>query len=366
MTYAAYTSKPRVEWVLDWLGMGIIAVDQIYWTRETEHALDTAGNKGLREYEAQCTKQLDDMVLLVRTPISKLQRYTLGAMVTLDVHGRDVLTFMVQANVETSNDFNWVSQLRYYYDPNGEDGITKGPDIFIKIITSTAKFGWEYLGNSFRLVVTGLTDRCYRTLMSALQLTLGGAPEGPAGTGKTETTKDLAKALAKQCVVFNCSDGLDYLAMAKFFKGLAASGAWACFDEFNRIDLEVLSVVAQQVLTIQRAIAAGVKRFIFEGTDLPIDPTNAAFITMNPGYAGRSELPDNLKALFRPCAMMVSARATLVPCPLFSLPLSSARPLRALLSLSLSLSYSPTLLLSYSLTHSPRRVVPPTRCPTTR
>jgi dynein heavy chain len=97
---------------------------------------------------------------------------------------------------------------------------------------------------------------------------------------------------------------MDVVSLGKMFAGLALSGAWGCFDEFNRILLDVLSVVAQQVQTILDAIRRKESNTPFGEITISVQKETGLFITMNPGYAGRSELPDNLACLFRPVAMM--------------------------------------------------------------
>lgn len=98
---------------------------------------------------------------------------------------------------------------------------------------------------------------------------------------------------------------MDYKGLGNIFKGVASSGAWVCFDEFNRLIPEVLSVCTVQFKAVCDGISSGTVRIIVEGDEISLDPTCGAFITMNPGYLGRSELPEGLKALFRPMTVMV-------------------------------------------------------------
>uniref|UniRef100_K7FYG4 Dynein axonemal heavy chain 6 n=1 Tax=Pelodiscus sinensis TaxID=13735 RepID=K7FYG4_PELSI len=311
---ADYQTRVRLEWVVaGHPSQVVLTISQLMWCRDLTQCLEGDHDhlQALTDFEKINFDRLNALAGLVRGVLPKLHRNIITALITIDVHARDIVSELVAEKVDSADNFDWQRQLRYYWDLDLDNCVAR-------MALSQYTYGYEYLGACPRLVITPLTDRCYLCLMGALQLDLGGAPAGPAGTGKTETTKDLAKALAIQCVVFNCSDGLDYKMMGRFFSGLAQSGAWCCFDEFNRIDIEVLSVIAQQLITIRNAKAAKLFRFMFEGREIKLVMTCAAFITMNPGYAGRTELPDNLKALFRPFAMMVPNYALIAEVILYS------------------------------------------------
>ncbi len=320
--YAKWESEDkRTHWLTLWPGQVVLGVSQTYWTMGVEKALRSGDHKQVKAYCDLLQKYITDIVEMVRSPkVTKMVKKTVSPLVVLDKHSLDSTLKLLDAGVDKETDFDWLSQMRYYYHPGGASAMSAKPEsVEVKIINAVRLYAYEYLGNSMRLVVTPLTDRCYRTLMTAIHLDYGGAPAGPAGTGKTETVKDLGKACAIQCVVYNCSDSLDYKAMGKFFKGLAGTGAWSCFDEFNRITLEVLSVVAQQILTIIHAKKALKDRFDFEGENIQLRRTCNVFVTMNPGYAGRQELPDNLKALMRSVAMMVPDYAMIGEIILYSM-----------------------------------------------
>ena len=307
----------RNVWVLSHAGQAVLSASQLKWTQEVESAF-IDGNRGITRYLNVLDEQLKAIALLVRgDALSRLDRMTLASLCVIDVHQRDVVDDLSKACVSSVRAFEWTAQLRYYWETSLDRGKTTA-DLNVRLLNAEQVYANEYLGNSTRLVITPLTDRCYRTLMVAVSLLYGGAPTGPAGTGKTETTKDLAKVVARQCIVFNCSEGLESFAMSKFFKGLVETGAWACFDEFNRIELDVLSVIAMQILTIVNAKRMHAKRFDFEGCTLTLNAQTNCFVTMNPGYAGRQELPDNLQALFRSCAMMVPDYALIAEIKLFS------------------------------------------------
>ena len=219
-------------------------------------------------------------------------------LIKSETHSRDVIDKLIQEKVSRTDDFVWQSQMKAYWD-------TEKDDCHLDVCDASIAYGYEYLGNGDRLVVTPLTDRIYVTATQALHLKMGCSPAGPAGTGKTETTKDLASAMGKACYVFNCSEQMDYKGMGDIFKGLAASGSWGCFDEFNRLVPEVLSVCSMQFKCVIDALKRGDKEFIMEEKKCQLDPSCGVFITMNPGYLGRSELPEGLKALFRPITVVV-------------------------------------------------------------
>ncbi len=327
---------PFMKWVDTFQVQIVTLAAQIGWSEEVEAALSASSGasaklKVVLEKVEDMLKLLADLVLQNQPP---LRRKKLEHLIYEYVHRRTITRKLIANGIDNNKSFDWQSQLRFYFDPKQTDVLQQ---LSIHIADAKFHYGFEYLGVQDRIVTTPLTDRCFLTMTQALNSSLGGSPFGPAGTGKTETVKALGQQLGRFVLVFNCDETFDFQAMGRIFVGLCQVGAWGCFDEFNRLEERMLSAVSQQIQTIQESLKSqslsengnSSKKLTIEliGKQVAVNVDMAIFITMNPTYAGRSNLPENLKKLFRSLAMTKPDETLIAEVMLFSQGFRSAEKL---------------------------------------
>ncbi|KAL3112905.1 hypothetical protein niasHT_015611 [Heterodera trifolii] len=296
-----------------------ICVD-VWWSSAVESCLSKHG--GAENVLQNVEKWLSMLCESVLRDQTAIRRKKISNLITEFVHKKNVCRQLVKNNVKNSQDFWWHQNLRIYFNSNEKD---PRKSCFVKMANAEFFYGFEYLGIQEKLVQTPLTDRCYLTMTHALHCRLGGSPFGPAGTGKTESVKALGHQLGRFVLVFNCDETFDFQAVGRILAGLCQVGAWGCFDEFNRLEERMLSAVSQQIQMIQETVRADSDMKVdLVGKSLTVNPNMAIFITMNPGYSGRSNLPDNLKQLFRSLAMTSPDRGLIAEVMLFSQGFQSA------------------------------------------
>lgn len=171
---------PRHEWIFHYPAQLCITGTQIYWTDEVQLALEEYENgqeDAVRRYLELCNDRLSALIQLVLGDLKSADRTKIISLITMDVHSRDVVDRLISQKTEGPAAFAWQQQLRFDWDQSTQD-------VNVKICDFSCKYFYEWVGNTGRLVITPLTDRCYITLTMGLKLFLGGAPAGPAGTGK--------------------------------------------------------------------------------------------------------------------------------------------------------------------------------------
>ena len=311
-----------IKWIEQYPAQITVLSSQVLWSASIEAAL--TGVKTLKalpdgfslESEEQVINNmlsaLSDQVL---KDIKVDMRKKLEQLITELVHQRDVVRLLKAKKINNVEAFEWLYYMRFYFYPKTPDVLKR---LQIKMSNASFDYGFEYLGVAEKLIQTPLTDRCYLTLTQGLYFRLGGAPFGPAGTGKTESVKALGGQLGRFVLVFNCDENFDFKAMGRIFVGLCQVGAWGCFDEFNRLEERILSAVSQQILIIQLGLREFANNIDLMGKTIKLNHQMGIFVTMNPGYAGRSQLPDNLKQLFRQMAMVKPDKDMIAQVTLYS------------------------------------------------
>lgn len=289
--------------LFDWPVESTIVAHEVFFTAVTERAIGSGKVEVLRAAHDGVAQKINLFsrelrVLLGTDNLTASQRITRTTQLLLLLKFRDNLSELICNSVTRLDDFVWTQNLRYYY---------KGSDECVtKCAMYSHPYGFEYLGGKARLVMTDATKRAVGTMLGALHYNLGSAVIGQPGCGKSQTSADVAAALGRPFISFNCEEAFAPDMLTNFLRGVAATaGAWICLDNFNMLSYATMSAVAQQVLNIQRAASAGKKTVLIDEVAVPLRGSSSITVSLDSHSWADGSVQDNVKAMFRPVAILL-------------------------------------------------------------
>ncbi|CEP21047.1 unnamed protein product [Cyberlindnera jadinii] len=281
-----FNPEEVMSWYSSYPVQIMILTLQVWWSRNVELAISNDSLPSVHKV----------LIELLNTITQECEPSTKKASLIIElVHQKDVVEALLETKHLTAKSFQWLKQQRFYFDSSSD------PLRSLCVVQNSKSiiYGFEYLGEIDKLVYTPLLNNCFISMTSAVDQGLGGALFGPAGTGKTESIKCLGHNLGKMVFVFNCDESFDFQAISRLLSGICQIGGFGCFDEFNRLEKNILSAVSSQLQNIELSIKGGSKTVNLLNKETTLAEGTGIFVTMNPEYSGRTELPDNLKKLFR-------------------------------------------------------------------
>eukprot|EP00002_Diphylleia_rotans_P033820 TRINITY_DN7227_c0_g1_i1.p1 TRINITY_DN7227_c0_g1~~TRINITY_DN7227_c0_g1_i1.p1 ORF type:complete len:4130 (+),score=744.89 TRINITY_DN7227_c0_g1_i1:147-12536(+) len=295
---ADHLHTPVLDWASNYPAQVVLAVHMIAWTSDIQLALDSFDPLALKKYHKVLQGQLAVLIDAQKSPApgtSRQQKQLYSSLILHHIHGLRVVQELADQSINSVYHFAWTRHMRYYWD-------TDSGHCLVRQGSNTYPYGYEYLGNTSRLVTTPMTERAQISISLAMKSAFGCMLFGPDGIGKTETIRDLARHLARFCFFFNCSAGLSLELSLAYFKGATQSGAFICLEDFNKLNVQVLSVVSQHLSNILAALGQKVDHVSLSGATVPLNRQVGFFATLVGNFAG-SQLPENLKTHFRPVSM---------------------------------------------------------------
>ncbi|XP_054720078.1 dynein axonemal heavy chain 2-like [Uloborus diversus] len=306
----------EAKWLNNWPSQICILSVKIAWTAEVTHAINEVQEmaaigplknlrKKWREILNQFTKRFQNEQQIL------LQMKAMAILLTL-AHACDVIDSLIKYMCNDPSAFEWLVNLRYYYDETEKD-------CFIHQTNAKLKYQYEFLSCGERLVITPLTERCFLSLTMALHLHQSILLQGRDGVGKTETLKELGRCIGNYVMVVSCSETLTSSALIRNVSAISQIGVWCLLEHFDQLNLEKVTVISQQINAIFEAFRSNADSFSFEGANIPIKEGFSLFLSVSSACSvSKYELPSSLTNTFRPLSMSAPDMQMIVQVHLFA------------------------------------------------